>query len=374
MITGRLRYASVFGISSVVALLVTPVLFQRHAAALRAQITSIAEPSRRDVSRIRLSHALEVASIRGYVITGAESMAVEYADARASERQAFEHLMAKVPQMSASVRSAAEATRAASERWNAVSEQVARGELTPSAFRTRLSSQQRLYRATLAASIELENAIAELEDQKRQQIQRSERAGVIALAVLTLLATASALVILDVSATLKAEISLARTDPLTTLLNRRGFLEAAALEFRRAARHQNAVTLIYMDVDDFKKINDSLGHEAGDRLLKDVSASIRDAIRDADVAARLGGDEFAILLSETTARVSQDSADRVRAHVLAELSRRGWGVTLSVGAITAPAIATDTATLVHAADELMYGAKRDGKSTMKWRSFETAPA
>lgn len=368
------RHAAAFGIVSVTALLVTPVLLQQHAAALRDQITSVAEPSRRDVSRIRLSHAVEVAAIRGYVITGGQAMIDEYADARAGEREAFQHLLAKTERMSSRVQSAVRATRSASERWNSVSERVARGEMATGAFVSRVSDQQRLYRATLAASIELEEAIAQFEDEKRLGIQRSQRAGVIVLAVLTLLATASAAVILKVSATLRTQTSLARTDPLTGLLNRRGFLEAAAQELQRAARHHYAVTLIYIDVDDFKAINDSRGHRAGDRLLKDASASIQRAIRDVDTAARMGGDEFAILLSETGAHVSEAAALRVRTDVLADLAGRGWAVTLSVGAVTAPPAAADTATLIHAADELMYAVKREGKSSMRWRAFEVPAA
>ncbi len=364
------RHAGIFSIGVVLALLITPIAMERRAAALREQITSVAEPARRDASLIQLTLALEVAALRGYVITGEPAMIREYRDARDAEHAAFRRLRQKAVQMGAGVEAAAKTSSAASERWNAASERVARQLLTRQAFVQQVSGQQRLYRAALASTLVLEESIIQFENETRRDIQQSQRTGVIVLTLLTLLATASSGLIVNVAATLRTQSSLARTDMLTGLLNRRGFFEVAGQELQRAARHRYAVTLMYIDVDDFKAINDLQGHAKGDQLLRSISESLQDTIRDTDTAARLGGDEFAVLLSEADASVSDSAALRIRSEVLSRLIARGWSVTLSVGAITVLPGRSDLTAVIEAADERMYAAKRDGKGNVRWRVFE----
>ncbi len=162
---------------------------------------------------------------------------------------------------------------------------------------------------------------------------------------------------------------LAREDPLTGLLNRRAFLDAVRLECRRAERQQSPLTLAYIDVDNFKAINDTHGHATGDRCLKIVAQTLTRVIRDIDVAGRLGGDEFAVLLTAITAASP--------AAVLAEVAQALRGaresdcpaISFSVGAVTFRHPAGDPQGLLREADGLMYQAKQGGKNRLihEWR-------
>ncbi len=107
------------------------------------------------------------------------------------------------------------------------------------------------------------------------------------------------------------ERSLARIDFLTGVLNSRAFDQIAAAEIQRSDRYGHPLTLAYLDLDNFKTINDEFGHSTGDELLKTVAVTIHDNLRSSDYVARLGGDEFAILMTETEAggRVERDHQD-----------------------------------------------------------------
>jgi diguanylate cyclase (GGDEF)-like protein len=108
-----------------------------------------------------------------------------------------------------------------------------------------------------------------------------------------------AILLCKLHAALEHERKLSRIDPLTGVLNRRAFQEEFARELRRAQRYELPLTLAFIDLDDFKAMNDQFGHSAGDALLCTVAATIDRVIRDTDIAARLGGDEFAILFTNT---------------------------------------------------------------------------
>ena len=155
---------------------------------------------------------------------------------------------------------------------------------------------------------------------------------------------------------------LARTDPLTGVANRRAFYERADLELSRSRRLGEAVTVAYVDIDDFKRVNDELGHNAGDDLLAAVAATFVRRIRSTDLVARLGGDEFALLLSATGAEAARSLLTELYATLVAELARQSLPVTLSVGAVTflrPPASADE---MLRRVDELMYMVKKDGKA------------
>jgi diguanylate cyclase (GGDEF)-like protein len=164
---------------------------------------------------------------------------------------------------------------------------------------------------------------------------------------------------------LAQERELARTDYLTGAFNGRSFTEAAEVEINRARRHEHPFSVAFMDVDDFKLINDRLGHSAGDRLLRLVADTIRQNVRGIDVVARLGGDEFAVLMPETDERAAQVVIRRVRRQLLEAARREDWPVTFSAGLVTwiAPPAGVDE--MLRAADELMYDAKRHGKNTVR---------
>ncbi len=163
------------------------------------------------------------------------------------------------------------------------------------------------------------------------------------------------------------------TDPLTGLWNRRYLGAMLDREVPRAVRFGHPISLIILDVDDFKAINDRLGHLQGDLVLEAVADVVREATRSIDVAARYGGDELALALLETDRQGATVLAERLRERTRdTEIPMRdggAMGVTLSVGVATIPDSADDLDSLVDAADRALLRAKRAGKNQIR-----TAPA
>jgi diguanylate cyclase (GGDEF)-like protein len=155
---------------------------------------------------------------------------------------------------------------------------------------------------------------------------------------------------------------LSQTDPLTEISNRRSFLETAGTELSRARRTGHPFSLMYIDLDNFKHVNDTLGHQAGDSLLRTVGAELRAATRATDVVARLGGDEFSVLLPETSAEGAADVAAKVRARLQACMNLGGWPVTFSIGVVSCGRLPDSVAAVLEAADRLMYSVKKSGKN------------
>ncbi|HVF73611.1 MAG TPA: GGDEF domain-containing protein [Acidimicrobiales bacterium] len=149
---------------------------------------------------------------------------------------------------------------------------------------------------------------------------------------------------------------LAHVDALTGLSNRRAFEEALDREVARAARSGEAVSLAMFDIDHFKAVNDTLGHQGGDAVLRAVAAALADACRDADLPARYGGEEFAVLLPACGAGEAYRVAERLRAAVAATVD-----VTMSAGVAALPAHATSADELLRTADDALYAAKRTGR-------------
>jgi diguanylate cyclase (GGDEF)-like protein len=164
---------------------------------------------------------------------------------------------------------------------------------------------------------------------------------------------------------LAQERELARTDYLTGAVNGRSFNELADAEINRARRHEHPFSVAFMDVDDFKLVNDRHGHSEGDHLLQIVSDTIRTNVRTVDTVARLGGDEFAVLMPETSDDAAQIVIRRVRRELLEVVRRRGYHVTFSFGVVTWDYPPASTDDVLRAADELMYTAKRLGKNTVR---------
>jgi diguanylate cyclase (GGDEF)-like protein len=182
------------------------------------------------------------------------------------------------------------------------------------------------------------------------------------------------LVLHALHARLEDQEQLARTDALTHIPNRRAFFEAASLELERARRHGRPLTLVYLDCDDFKDVNDRLGHRDGDALLVAAAQTLRAGTRAVDAVARLGGDEFGLVLPETDAAEARALLERLRAELLATMARHGWSVGFSIGAavFTAPPGSVDEMTA--RADELMYAAKREDKGSLRLGVFGPARA
>jgi diguanylate cyclase len=158
--------------------------------------------------------------------------------------------------------------------------------------------------------------------------------------------------------------ALVQKDPLTFALNRRGLEEAFRVETARATRYGSALGFVMLDLDDFKKLNDSLGHLAGDRALIHVASLMQATVRPTDFIARLGGEEFALLLPATDVGEAAAAAERLQR----ELAKRGfqfegrtWPLTFSAGAVqwrTGESLEE----MIHRADRALYEAKRAGKN------------
>ncbi|GIV63430.1 MAG: hypothetical protein KatS3mg045_0769 [Bellilinea sp.] len=175
---------------------------------------------------------------------------------------------------------------------------------------------------------------------------------------------------------------MAVSDPLTGLYNRRHFFELASREFYRARRYGKALSLIMMDLDDLKKINDSYGHLAGDQMLIFVADQCRDQLRRVDVAARFGGDEFILLLPETGLEQAMQVAWRLRDAVARGLADEKGGLLISgvsLGVSTLDPSCNSLELMVNRADQALYTAKESGKNRVcAWvdgqvRTFATKP-
>jgi diguanylate cyclase (GGDEF)-like protein len=155
---------------------------------------------------------------------------------------------------------------------------------------------------------------------------------------------------------------LARTDALTGLPNRRAFIERLSAELAHAKRNQGPVCIAYLDIDNFKRLNDERGHVEGDQFLKKIAQAIRDTVRGSDVAARLGGDEFAVLFTDAKRASVEPLAHRLLARMRA-LGQRypELDVGASVGMAWFESAPEGPEQLLDRADGAMYEAKSAGK-------------
>lgn len=163
---------------------------------------------------------------------------------------------------------------------------------------------------------------------------------------------------------LDTEKKFARIDYLTEAANRRYFFDISNVEISRARRYNYALTLAYLDLDNFKYINDHFGHKTGDKVLVLVAGVIKESLRASDIVARVGGDEFAILLTQTDQAQARIALERLRQNVLNLMQQRNWPVTFSMGVITCSGTLCSFDTLMTKADDLMYQVKKSGKNTI----------
>ena len=180
-----------------------------------------------------------------------------------------------------------------------------------------------------------------------------------------------ALLLAELRRSLHHEKELARTDFLTGLANPRWFYEVCDAEASRSRRYRRPMTLVYIDVDDFKSVNDRFGHRGGDDLLRVVGQTVRTTVRHTDFAARWGGDEFVILLPETDSDQAVIVVDKLRAQLLARVLAHGWPVTFSIGVGTLRRPEGTVEDFVARADSLMYLAKGQGKNTVTYQVWST---
>jgi diguanylate cyclase (GGDEF)-like protein len=160
--------------------------------------------------------------------------------------------------------------------------------------------------------------------------------------------------------------ALSVTDDLTQLYNSRYLSQVLRRETKRASRSGRPLSLLFIDLDGFKSVNDSHGHLYGSRALVEAAGLIRLSARETDVVARFGGDEFALILPDTGSEGAAAVGERIRDRVAAHRFLRGDGLdihlTVSVGVATLPDVAASTEGLIQAADEAMYHVKDHGKN------------
>lgn len=174
-----------------------------------------------------------------------------------------------------------------------------------------------------------------------------------------------AYLMMELRTQLQRQQRLARTDNLTGLLNRTGFFERAQVAANAASRYGYSIAVAYIDLDGFKKINDTLGHPQGDEALRAVGGVLRRSSRDSDVVARIGGDEFVVLLPDTTLSGAHAYFDKLRVELRQQVRLKGWPtLDISIGAIVYEHAPPDLFDALRMADNLMYRAKRSSKSNI----------
>jgi len=162
------------------------------------------------------------------------------------------------------------------------------------------------------------------------------------------------------------------TDPLTGLLNRRGFYQGVENVLLRNERNEQSLVLLYLDLDGFKRVNDSLGHDAGDRVLRWVSEQLKSCLRSYDILGRMGGDEFTALLElefpEQAAKIAEKLIERVS--ICQQIEGLDVMLGVSIGIATFPDCGSDLNGLLRAADIAMYEAKRAGRQQYRYYDQE----
>ncbi|MEJ2053009.1 MAG: GGDEF domain-containing protein [Calditrichaceae bacterium] len=166
---------------------------------------------------------------------------------------------------------------------------------------------------------------------------------------------------------LEHEREISRYDTLTNVLNRKAFYEILLGEIQRSIRYNHPITLVYLDCDNFKSINDKYGHKTGDILLQMLAETIKLNIRNVDIVGRLGGDEFSLILPESNFDSANTVLTKIQRLTAAMFKRKKWKVSLSIGACTyiEPPLSADAA--IQHVDKLMYKAKNEGKNKIVHR-------
>lgn len=162
-------------------------------------------------------------------------------------------------------------------------------------------------------------------------------------------------------------VRMAMTDPLTDCFNRRHFMNAAEMEMSRRKRHRHSVVVAALDVDHFKKVNDTYGHEAGDLVLQEIVGVCKETIRYEDTLGRIGGEEFAVLLPEAESGGAYTVLERVRENVAAlEFAQNGqtFNVTISIGLTEVDDTDIAINSALARADQGLYQAKDSGRNTV----------
>ncbi len=166
---------------------------------------------------------------------------------------------------------------------------------------------------------------------------------------------------------------LARIDALTGVLNSGTFRETVMEMIRLAARSGQSLVLAYVDLDDFKTVNDTLGHAEGDRVLREVATTLTHNVRRTDIVGRLGGDEFAMLFPDTREQGAREVLDKIRSHLSRLTREHDWPIGFSIGAAVFSVPPKNPEEAIAQADALMYRGKQAGKNQTVFHEVSAPP-
>ena len=153
---------------------------------------------------------------------------------------------------------------------------------------------------------------------------------------------------------------------MTGAVNARFFRALAQREIDRSARYLHPLTVAYIDIDNFKAINDVFGHMMGDKVLAVVAHIMQQQVRKTDVVSRVGGDEFAILLPEVGTDEAKSVISKIGCRLSEEMESKGWPVTFSIGVLTFIAVPPSAEDMLGMADRVMYTVKNSGKNSVRY--------
>jgi diguanylate cyclase (GGDEF)-like protein len=173
------------------------------------------------------------------------------------------------------------------------------------------------------------------------------------------------LALTELQDSLKRETVLSRSDPITGIANSRSFTEQLEKEITRLHRYRHPCSLAYIDLDNFKGLNDNYGHATGDRFLSHVAKVLKESIRTTDQVARLGGDEFAILFPETVLHEARYVLERFRESIERSAEGQYGRITMSIGLATFHEAPKSAEEAIKIADDLMYTVKHGGRNGIR---------
>jgi diguanylate cyclase (GGDEF)-like protein len=167
----------------------------------------------------------------------------------------------------------------------------------------------------------------------------------------------------------KQERLSARTDFVSGIANARYFHELLEMEIERTRRYPHPMTVVYIDIDRFKLVNDLFGHQMGDKVLRRVASELKSQLRSTDIVARVGGDEFALLLPFTDQAEAQIVISKLQSSLVEAMRRRSLPVTFSIGATTCVAPPHSSEQIIQTADQLMYEVKKSTRNAVRFTTL-----